>query len=277
MSIVIVFALGDGLVSLSAGSGQPAWSSAAHPEPHTTISIVVPHPATTVPVPNAPLPRRVVILGDSVGHFAYANRPDGLEPYLALTDGSTEGCGIAEGRMWSEIGYRRDLGVECHGWETKWSDAVRGAHAQIALVFIGAWEVFDLDVDGGTLTFGTTAWDRYFDAQLQKGIRAVESAGAKVALAELPCWRPVDNGSGTTAFPERGDDRRTRHLDALLEQAAAADPAHVSALRAPAAYCTDDAVATSLAERWDGVHYGRAGAARLFTALVPQLLAVHVR
>lgn len=103
------------------------------------------------------------------------------------------------------------------------------------------------------------------------------SRRAKVALAELPCWRPVDNGSGTTAFPERGDDRRTRHLNALLARAAAADPADVTALRAPAAYCTDNAVATSLAERWDGVHYGRAGGARLFTALLPQLLAIHVR
>jgi hypothetical protein len=237
----------------------------------------VPRRTVTAHIPDAPLPRRVVIVGDSVGHFAYANRPDGLAPYVTLTDGSTEGCGIAEGRMRSDIGYRRDLGVECHGWQTKWTDAARAAHAQIALVFIGAWEVFDLEVGNRTLTFGSTAWDDYFDAQLHTGIHALTSTGAKVALAELPCWRPVDNGSGTTAFPERGDDRRTRHLNALLAHAAAADPAHVTPLRAPAAYCTDNAVATSLAERWDGVHYGRAGAARLFSALVPQLLAIHLR
>ena len=119
-------------------------------------------------------------------------------------------------------------------------------------------------------------WDRYFDAQLRKGIDALASAGAKVALEELPCWRPADNGSGTTAFPERGDDHRTRHVNQLLERAATADPDTVTALRAPAAYCTDSSVATSLGERWDGVHYGGAGAARLFRSLLPQLLAIQV-
>jgi hypothetical protein len=277
MGIVIVFALGDGLISLSGGAPHPAWSSASRPGARSRITTAVPRPTVTARIPDAPQPRRVVIVGDSVGHFAYVNRPEGLTRYLTLTDGTTEGCGIAEGRMWSDIGYRRDLGLECAGWEAKWTDAARAAHAQIALVFIGAWEVFDLEVDNRTLTFGRATWDDYFDAQLQKGIRALTSTGAKVALAELPCWRPVDNGSGTTAFPERGDDRRTRHLNLLLARAAAADPAQVSALRAPSAYCSDNAVATSLAERWDGVHYGRAGAARLFTALVPQLLGIHVR
>ena len=215
-----------------------------------------------------------MIVGDSVGHFAYANRPNGLIPYLTLTDGSTEGCGVVEGIMTSSIGYRRDLTAECHGWEAKWATAARTAHAQIALVFIGAWEVFDLQVDGKNLKFGTPAWDHYFDAQLAKGIAVLRSAGAQVALEEVPCWRPVDNGSGTTAFPERGDDQRTRHLNTLLEHEAANDPAHIFALTAPPAFCTDPAIATSLAERWDGVHYGTAGAALLFARLTPQLLKI---
>src|SRR5262249_21843909 len=145
-ALVIVFALGDGLASLADRPRSAAGSTASYPA-RVPISIARPRPAATGHVPNAALPRRVVIVGDSVGHFAFANRPAGLSPYLAATDGSTEGCGIAEGRMWSEIGYRRDLGAECADWEAKWADAVHAAHAQIALVFIGAWEVFDLDVD----------------------------------------------------------------------------------------------------------------------------------
>jgi hypothetical protein len=217
-----------------------------------------------------------VIVGDSVGHFAYANRPNGLTSYLTLSDGTTEGCGVVEGKMTSSIGYRRDLTAECHGWEEKWAGAAHAVHAQIALVFIGAWEVFDLQVNADDLTFGTTTWDRYFDAQVDRGIAVLRAAGAQVAFEEIPCWRPADNGSGTTAFPERGSDRRTRHLNQLLERAAAHDPTHVFFLHAPPEFCTDPAIATSLAERWDGVHYGTPGAALLFARLTPQLLDIPV-
>jgi peptidoglycan/LPS O-acetylase OafA/YrhL len=276
--VIALFALGAAHVRLPDPRSRALGSTLSRSGKAPIISLPTSDPsqATASPTTNVPRPRRVVIVGDSVGHFAYVNRPNGLAASLTLSDGTTEGCGIAEGIMTSSIGYQRNLTAECHGWETKWADAARTAHAQVALVFIGAWEVFDLRVNGQTLPFGTPAWDHYLDAQLHKGIAALKATGAQISLEEIPCWRPVDNGSGTTAFPERGDDPRTRHLNQLIEHAAANDPSHVFAFTSPPQYCTDPAVATSLSERWDGVHYGQAGATRLFNLLTPQLLNIPI-
>ena len=56
---------------------------------------------------------------------------------------------------------------------------------------IGAWDVFDLSQDSGDLIFGTPAHDEHLRAQLQKGIDALKGVGVKVALLEVPCFRPV--------------------------------------------------------------------------------------
>jgi hypothetical protein len=95
----------------------------------------------------------------------------------------------------------------------------------------------------------------------------------RVALLEVPCYRPVDT-SGQPALPERGDDARTRLLNTLLKDATAADPAHVRFVPGPAAWCTDESVARDLGDRWDGVHYYKPGAARVFDAITKDLVAI---
>ena len=85
----------------------------------------------------------------------------------------------------------------------------------IALVVLGAWDVFDLETgDGTVLTFGTPAWDAYVRASLQEGIDALVGAGAQVALLEVPCMRPISvEGAAVPPLPERGDDARVAHVN----------------------------------------------------------------
>ena len=172
--------------------------------------------------------------------------------------------------------FRRSFG-NCTGWATKWGHSAASANAQLALVVIGAWDVFDLKLANSTLVFGTPQADAYYLAHLQTGIDALKAAGAHVALLEVACMRPKDvKGAGVPALPERADDTRTAHLNVLLHKAASADPAHVTFVAGPTECCHDEAIATNLGYRWDGVHVYKPGANLIYQTIAPALLAIPV-
>jgi peptidoglycan/LPS O-acetylase OafA/YrhL len=217
-------------------------------------------------------PVRVSVFGDSQGMTVLLNRPADLGRYLRTTDATIAGCGIMLGRVTSRSGERRNLTDACPDWQRAWADKARTTRPQIALVMLGAWDVFDVVADGRTLAFGTPEWDARFADALGRGIDELRGAGAQVALSLLPCYRPVRGGAGL--WPERGDDARTRHVNVLLRAAAEADPDRVFVVEPPESFCTDAEVGTNLTYRWDGVHYYKAGARLYFAAVTPQLLAI---
>jgi peptidoglycan/LPS O-acetylase OafA/YrhL len=280
-----------GRTALAAGAGLSAmallaWQlGGAHATPPSQIAVDRGPPASSEPSlvsaiaslepAPGPLPRHLVVVGDSVGMTLVLNAPDALASSFVLTDGSVEGCGVLEAKIESTRGFGRDLGRECAGWEQEWLAAATESSADLALVTVGAWEVFDATVDGEHLAFGSPEWDAYFDAQLAKGVAELRGAGLPVALLEVPCFRPVDGG-GLIALPERGDDARTRHLNERLRAAAAADPQHVVTIPSPAGYCDDPALGADLGHRWDGVHYYRPGAALVWETIAPALLAIPI-
>jgi hypothetical protein len=165
----------------------------------------------------------------------------------------------------------------CDGWQDDWAAAVADADAEIALVVLGAWDVFDLETDvGDVLTFGTAAWDAYVTTNLQAGIDALVGAGARrVALLEVPCMRPQDvDGAGVPALPERGDDARVAHFNGLLRDVAAVNARRAVFVEGPDAWCEDETIANDLAMRWDGVHVYRPGAALIYETITPTLVAL---
>lgn len=236
--------------------------------------------ALTIAVPSDPQSRtsfprpvRVSFFGDSQGMTLLLNKPDGLRSLLTVSDSTVEGCGVLLGQITSRAGYRRDLSRECAGWRESWSAAANRTRPQIAVIEIGAWDVFDDTVNGVKLRFGTPAWDSYFDQQLNEGVHALIASGAQVSLMGVPCYRPIAAG-GLPVLPERGENGRTRHLNVLLAAAAAKDPSHVFLIEPPSQFCTDPKIASSTSYRWDGVHYYKPGAALTFQAITPQLLAI---
>jgi hypothetical protein len=135
---------------------------------------------------------------------------------------------------------------------------------------LGAWDVFDLALDTGTLEFGTADWDSHFIATVTGGIDTLRSGGAQVAISLLPCYRPLKKSAGF--WPERGDDDRTRHVNQLLTTAAQTYGGAVHLIDPPEQFCTKPSIATNTAYRWDGIHYYRKGAALYFRKVLPQLL-----
>ncbi len=235
---------------------------------------------TTVgpPVTAATLPRRIVILGDSTAHSLAINLPVGIESTFTITDGSLEGCTVySDGQaVSSRDGYTRKF-AGCAGWQQDWVDAAQAAQAEVALVVIGPWDVFDVQVAGVDIPFGTPAADERFMGGVQSGIDALASVGVKAALLEVPCMRPVDIvGAGVPALPERGDDTRVAHVNDMLRQIAANNPTKATFIVGPPEYCTSDYVATNVNFRWDGVHPLSAGTKLTFEAIANELLAIQI-
>ena len=228
------------------------------------------------PVVQPAGPARVVIVGDSQAHALAINLPSGIESAFKISDGSVEGCSVYDdGKVHSSRGGFNRSFADCGGWAQKWGKAASKNKAQIALVVLGAWDVFDVDVNGKSIPFDTSAADQRFTTNLGVGVAALRAAGSKVALLEVPCMRPKDvKGAGVPALPERGDDARVAHLNQLLRQVAATDPANISFVNGPTEWCHDPAIATDLGYRWDGVHVYKPGAKLIYEAIAPALLAI---
>lgn len=251
----------------------------------TTVLATVPQstlvpPETTVgpPVTAATLPRRVVILGDSTAHSLAINLPVGIEATFTITDGSKEGCTVySDGQAVSSRDHYTRKFAGCSGWQQDWVDAAQAGQAEVALVVIGPWDVFDVQVAGVDIPFASQAGDDRFKGGVLSGIDALASVGVKAALLEVPCMRPVDIvGAGVPALPERGDDARVAHVNDMLRQVAAENPTKATFIDGPKDYCTSEFLATNVNYRWDGVHPLSAGTKLTFETIASALLAIPI-
>ncbi len=221
-------------------------------------------------------PARVIVVGDSQGHTLVVNAPRSLAATMTLLDGYIDGCGVLdEGSMSSTAHFSRSF-TNCVGWSQRWAARARETQADVALVVIGAWEVFDIrQTPTGDYPFGVPRHLQYLRDKVTSGVEALKSAGAKVALLQVPCYRPVDGG-GLKALPERNDDIRTGQLNDVLRDVANADPNNVVFVETPKAFCQSP-TDVDRAMRWDGVHYYSPGAKLVFDTIGPSLLRLSGR
>ncbi len=233
------------------------------------------HFSTSVPLVQRE-PMNLAIVGDSTGRALYNNLPEGIDSVFNIEDGSVIGCSVfIGGRMLSSRNNYSHSFDMCSGWTTSWVYAVARAKATVALVVIGAWDVFDQVIKDRLIKFGSDEFDRHFLSGLQEGIEALHGAGAVAALLEVPCMRPKDvDPAGVVGLPERADDARVAHVNDLLRQAAAANPGKAAFITGPTEYCADETIANDGAYRWDGVHDYKLGANLTFMAITNQLLAL---
>jgi len=106
----------------------------------------------------------------------------------------------------------------------------------------------------------TTTYDRDFR------LTWVDRQGNKIGTAG-----EVGRYSGVALS---ADDARVAHLNTLLQQVAATDPANVSFVKGPAEWCNDPAISSDLGYRWDGVHVYKPGAKLIYETIAPALLAI---
>lgn len=243
----------------------------------TTATTAVNTPVTSTTL--AKLPRRIVIVGDSQAHSLAVNKPSGIEKTFVITNGSIDGCGVYDrgvGIGGTSGKFRRNF-ANCKGFETKWAKSAAQANADVALVVIGAWEVMDLQINSFLFKVNTVPADTMFKTQLTRGIDALRKQHVAVALLEVACMRPVEsNGGPVPPLPQRGDDARTGHLNALMREVAAPENDGVYFVSGPKEWCSDPKVANSLSYRWDGVHVYKPGAKLILESIAPALLQIPV-
>jgi peptidoglycan/LPS O-acetylase OafA/YrhL len=243
----------------------------------TTATTAVNTPVTSTTL--AKLPRRMVIVGDSQAHSLAVNKPIGIEKTFEITNGSIDGCGVYDrgvGIGGTSGKFRRNF-ANCKGFETKWANSAAQAKADVALVVIGAWEVMDLQINSFLFKVNTVPADTMFKTQLQRGIDALRKQNVAVALLEVACMRPVESKGGPVPpLPQRGDDTRTGHLNALMREVAAPENDGVYFVNGPKEWCSDPKVANSLSYRWDGVHVYRPGAKLILESIAPAILQIPV-
>jgi hypothetical protein len=228
---------------------------------------------STTSVPSA-ASTRLAIVGDSQANALANNDPDGIEAvFPTIVNGSVDGCGVQdEGKMLSSVSVNRQF-ADCDGWQEKWARAA--GQADVALVVIGAWEVFDLEIDGTLYAFKTERADQLFARNLMSGIDAMLATGAKVGLLEVACMRPVKaEGSGVRPLPERGDDARVAHLNNVIRFVSAQYGPEVRVIDGPDEWCNDEVIATNVGYRWDGVHVYGPGAKLIYEKVANELLAL---
>jgi SGNH domain-containing protein len=272
---VVVLAAGVTAGLRAAAPATGAWVVATGGLPSASTPATT-GPVTPSPSPSAslrPTPVSVAIFGDSQGRALYATRPSSVSRYLRLSDQSISACGVLRGQVVSRSGERFDLIGACPNWLSAWRTKAAHAKADIALVIVGAWDVFDLRTEHGTLVFGTPQWDANFLATLGSGLAAIRQSGSQIALAELPCYRPrKSNPRPPGWWPERGEDDRTRHVNQLLGQLA--DGVHIFTVRSAPAFCSDPSIGDNHRYRYDGVHYLQPGSTVYLNAMIPQLLTL---
>ena len=220
----------------------------------------------------------VAIVGDSMANALAINLPDGIDGvFPEVVNGSVDGCSVYDsGTVKSSVKFSNTFSI-CDGWQDDWAASAAGT--DVALVVVGAWDVFDID-DGGTVyAFATPAADDLFVSNLKSGIDAMLAEGTNVALLEVACMRPQDvQGAGVRALPERGDDARVAHVNDLLRETAdwygTAENSRVQFVEGPDEWCTDEAIASDLGYRWDGVHVYKPGANLIYETVAPDLLRI---
>jgi peptidoglycan/LPS O-acetylase OafA/YrhL len=261
----------DAVFDLDAGAVDgPAMDDLAAEGSAPLVSSPASAPTTpVVPATSA----RLAIVGDSQANALAINLPDGIDGVFPdVVNGSVDGCSVYDsGSVRSSVRFGNNFSI-CQGWQQDWADSAAGN--DVALVVVGAWDVFDIDDDGTVYGFATPEGDALFVRNLRSGVDAMLAEGVNVALFEVACMRPQDvEGAGVRALPERGDDARVAHVNDLLRETAASyGSPRVEFVEGPDEWCSDEAIATDLGFRWDGVHVYKPGANLIYTTIAADLL-----
>jgi peptidoglycan/LPS O-acetylase OafA/YrhL len=247
-------------------------------------TVVVTHGATAPPgsgsvivghsVAGAP---SVLLLGDSEA-YALSTGASAVRRALDVTTVSYFGCGIGPGvPVTDSLAIRDDgHGVACPSVAGRFADVIAERDPQVVLLGVGAFEVFDRQVDGRRVRYGSPEWDALTLARLHATLGSYRAGDRTVLAMAAPCFTPRIDADSLKIVTEaqaeemravRADDARTHHWNSLLRQVAADEGVQV--LPYDELYC--GVPEAQQPERPDGVHLSDRGAEDVWRWLLPQL------
>jgi hypothetical protein len=155
-------------------------------------------------------------------------------------------------------------------WPAQWPQDVERFRPDLTILMPGAWDIFDREVNGTWLTFGSRDYDRYFQTQLSRAISTLTADGGRVVFMSSP---PFERDDSVSAFEPWGPKNawRVRHVNELVRASVTGIPG-VYFLDYATAFCAQHRD-TCDSGRFDGVHYTDDAAAVVNQWIVPNALA----
>lgn len=227
---------------------------------------------TLIGLANPPNVVRGVLLGDSVAGTLGRAQPSSPATAGVRVDptGTVIACGIMTGPLRGEGLYSDQ--ERCGLLERLWNQTVDIWRPNVVVLLTGAWEVFDREIGGEWVSFGSDAFRAALDRRLEAVYRAATRYGARLVILTTPCFDPPDTLSWGA---ERRDPDRIAWLNRQWRRFAAAHPDRVSVLDLEALVCPDgrytDRIDGRVVRRSDGVHFTAEGSRYVWRWLAPRL------
>jgi hypothetical protein len=214
---------------------------------------------------------RVLVAGDSVAFtLGFWGLPRSQSQDLWLAGAAILGCGIARGTLISD-GVRQPQPKACAEWPKRYAHRVRSRDPDVAMLLVGAWEIYDRVVHGKTIKFGTKAMARQLDRDLDEARAVLTGGGAHLVLLTTPCYSPEKQEFNTWGEQERSEGWRVDWLNRVFQRYADAHP-DVSVVDLHGEVCPDGKYAAKIdgrEVRSDGVHFAKQGTRLVWDWLAP--------
>jgi peptidoglycan/LPS O-acetylase OafA/YrhL len=236
------------------------WLVADRPGPAPATNAAIPMPSAAAPPPGAAGPARVLVVGDSVA-FTLAQGLGRVaeEAHLSVWNQARIGCGVLRGERVLVDGNWSALDEDCVDWPTRWRAYVEAFDPDAVVLLAGAWDLYDREVGGHVLEFGSRDADEYLASEVTEAVDVLGSAGATVFLLTTPYYTPHDIAVVSTA--PRFEAARIDALNGTYNEVAErlAGRARVLDLNGFVASASSDGMRSSDLSG-DGVHFTNSGA-----------------
>jgi hypothetical protein len=223
----------------------------------------------SVRAPGEPL---VFMVGDSVPLGLAVYFPTDTHFGFALEESTYVGCGLVPARTYVDGQVQRFL-PQCLQWSASWPRDAAAAHPQVGAVFLGDGELFDQQVAGHVVRFGTSAFAAHVENWLTRSINSLRAAGAsRVALVNVPCHSAIAGPIGDII----NDSSRIAWLNNVVKSYVARHQPTTALIDLHGYLCASGYTNTldGVQLRTDGVHFSKSGARVVWAWLGPQLTAV---
>jgi hypothetical protein len=159
---------------------------------------------------------------------------------------------------------------ECFDWESSRGSLFQQAAPDVAMIWPGMYQMFDIKIDGEVVPFGSQGYRDWLVSRMDE-LRSQFGAAAKhLALVTVPCHRVPEAGNATKAIIVN-DDARVDWLNSMMvEYAKRHDMAVFDLHDFSCGDGRDPEVVDGVQMRMDGMHYSTEGAAVIWSWLREQ-------
>lgn len=128
----------------------------------------------------------VTFIGNSVPESLMANFNGSSHPDLQITGLTNAGCDPLGAPRYSDGAVQSER-PECSDWRASWAERLRSEHPDVVLYFVAQTMVTDREVDGRVVEFGSRAWTKLIERNLDEARKAADDS--RFAVLNLSCHR----------------------------------------------------------------------------------------